>query len=194
MTATKLCKSYLYRSGEWEEIPWVMDENREILDLYTMAFEMGNGSHDETVTLYGYPYNDNTHGRGEIHLNDSSHYSAAWKWHYSQGALYGKPYSSLDPYVAVLEIAEDACADYQEFVSPYPFAVFVHLVFTTHLVFADSFPDLVRLLNEVLPLVTPSPAREDLYRLHEWRKNRATLKSVQALEYPGEAYDELTNR
>ncbi len=167
MTATKLIKSYLYRNGSWEDVEWA--NGNEINEL---AFDIGNGSHEDDVAICGYPLDDNTHTCGVVGSAGSSRFSAAYKWGYAHAVLYGSPRGSLDPYVAVLEIAEDAC-DGDEHLSPYPYAVLVNLVFNTHVVFADSFPDLIGLLNEVLPLVNPvPPTYQNLYRLHEWDKNR----------------------
>ncbi len=54
-------------------------------------------------------------------------------------------------------------------VSPHPYLVYVQLGFTTHTVFVDSFPDLVRLLGEVLPMIgNPAPKDTSLYSLHKW--------------------------
>ena len=55
-------------------------------------------------------------------------------------------------------------------VVPFPYLVYVNLGFTTHAVFIDGFPDLVGLLNEVLPLVgNPLPRNVEIYHLHKWQ-------------------------
>jgi hypothetical protein len=78
----------------------------------------------------------------------------------------------------VLEIAEDAFSDTgdEEYAKAYgPVAPFPYLVYaegiglTSQTIFVDGFPDLVRLLNELLPLIgRPTPRMATLYRLHKW--------------------------
>ncbi len=165
LTARKLIKSYLYRDGSWEDVEW-FDENRR----NTLAFEIGCGCHDDEVELHGFPHDDNTRIHDLVGSENSSQFSAAYKWGYSHCALYGSPSTHLDSYVAVLEIAEDAY-EWDDHTSPYPYAVVVQLAFTTHLVFTEGFPDLVGLLDEVLPLVNPTPERQDMYRMHDWKRN-----------------------
>jgi hypothetical protein len=178
MTATKLMQPYLYRDGEWE----ALDPN---YGDYT--FDLWNGSPDDDVTLFG--HEDGGNRRVTLEVSDGftsvdaprdelikyhTRYSAAYKWSYSHALLYGSPRTPHDPYVTVLEIAEDAHKDpeYEKDygpVSPYPYLVHVNLGFTTHTVFADGFPDLTRLLGEVLPLIgNPPPRNAEIYGLHKW--------------------------
>jgi hypothetical protein len=46
----------------------------------------------------------------------------------------------------------------------------VTLAFAHFVVFADRMPDLVRLLNELLPLVSPAPEQKSIYEMYGWRK------------------------
>jgi hypothetical protein len=179
MTATKLMHAYRYQGGEWEYI--------EPHNPSDYTFELWNGSHEDEVTLYGYEDGGNRRVALKVsggypgidapaseRIKTHTRYSAAYKWGYAHAVLYGDPRTPQDPYVAVLEIAEDAFKhpDYERDygpVSPHPYAVFVHLGFTTHTVFVDGFPDLTRLLGEVLPLVgSPKPKDVSLYDLHKW--------------------------
>ncbi len=179
MTATKLMTAYVYRNGAWEERKPNYEE---------FTFELWNGTHDDEVEVYGHEDGGNRHtclrvqGRNfsmdqsrEDAVLNSTRYSAAWKWGYAHAVLYGNPKTPHKPYIAVLEIAEDAFkdtdyeADYGP-VSPFPYAVFVNLGFTTHLVFVDGFADLAGLMNEVLPLIgSPAPQDVEIYHLHKWQ-------------------------
>ena len=163
MTVDKIMKAYLYEAGEWTPLdfeynPWAGD----------IAF----GTHDEPVEMRAYP-DDGSDGLPVVvdpgvESTRTSHFSAASKWGYAHAALYGNPKNLYDPYVAVLEIAEDAFPGTYEPLSPHPYMVVFRLAFGETVVFADSTPDLVRLLHELLPLVTPAPSGPDIYGLHEW--------------------------
>lgn len=179
MTATKLMQPYLYRDGEWEalEIP-----------CNDYAFELWNGSHLDDVTLYGHEDGGNRRVTLKVTGEDlptlslpaterikyPTHYSAAYKWSYSHAFCYGFPRTPHDPHVVVLEISEDAFK-HPEYakdagpVSPYPYAIHVQLGFARQTIFVDDFPDLARLLGEVLPLVgNPPPRNVAIYGLHKW--------------------------
>ena len=179
MTATKLIAVYRYQSGDWENIE----------PMHTgYAFELWNGTHDDTVTVIG--FEDDGHRRVSIDvapqpyererclegdIQRPTRFSAVYKWGYAHAVIYGAPRTPHDPYVAVLEIAEDAFLDYPVHTdadnepSPHPYLAYVQLAFATHAIFADSFPDLTQLLGEVLPLVgNPAPREVDIYDLHKW--------------------------
>lgn len=179
MTATKLLQVYHYRDGEWE---------RKDPNYGEYSFELWNGCHDDTVVMYGYEGNDDQRVTLEVsgnsidvdapleeQIKNHTRFSAAKKWGYCYAVLYGNPSTPHDPHVAVLEIAEDAFLG--QFVevgepdpSPHPYLVYVQLAFATHTVFVDSFPDLTRLLGEILPLVgNPPPVDVDIYGLHKWQ-------------------------
>jgi hypothetical protein len=181
MTATKLLKAYVYRDGEWEE-------SEPHFDDYN--FELWNGSHNDDVHMFG--YEDGGNRRVDITVKGAypgvpgdtsvlyhSRYSAAYKWSYAHAVFYGDPTSRFEPHVVVLEIAEDAYRseeggdpEYEEIYGPVsPYLVYVDIGFTTHTVFVDTFPDLVGLLGEVLPLVgNPTPRETQLYALHKWER------------------------
>ncbi len=179
MTATKLLVTYHYKDGEWEH--W------EPGTPGPFTFELWNGCHDDEVVLYG--YEDGGNRRVALKVSDGypgidapvseciktpTRYSAAYKWSYTHAVLYGNPRTPHDPYVVVLEIAEDAFKhpDYERdygSVSPFPYLVYANLGFTTHTIFVDTFPDLIRLLGEILPAVgSPPPRNAQLYALHKW--------------------------
>lgn len=182
MAATKLMQPYLYRDGEWESQEFLPAE-----EFQTMEFELWNGTHDDDVTLFG--HEDGGNRRVALKVADGfasldapraeqikypTRYSAARKWGYAHAFLYGLPRTPLESHVVVLEIAEDASSDPESVrrfgpVSPYPYLVYVNLGFTTHTVFLDGFPDLVRLLGAVLPLIGNPPPRDvEVYGLHKW--------------------------
>jgi len=165
---------YTYSGGEWEARDPMFGE---------YSFELWNGCHEDTVTMYGYDENDqwvrlevskrNTDIDGPIadQIKNTTRYSAANKWGYSHAVIYGRPRTPHQPHVVVLEIAEDGYEGIYENLSPYPYLVYVHLAFTTHLILVDSFADLAKLLGEVLPLVgnpVSAPATVEMLDLHKW--------------------------
>jgi hypothetical protein len=173
LTATKLLCVYHYRDGEWETQP---------PDFGGYVFELWNGCHDDTVVMYGYEDNDNQRVTLKVsgkyggivapldeQIKEATRFSAASKWGYCHAVMYGNPRSPLKPHVVVLEIAEDGYEEVYKHLSPHPYLVYVHLGFTTHMVFVDSFPDLTRLLGEVLPMIgNPALTEPDIYDLHKW--------------------------
>jgi hypothetical protein len=173
MTAIKLDEVYLYKGGEWESLG---------INFEDYTFQMWNGTHEDGVLICGIDENDefdrlkvqggllSPDNTVEQRITTPSRFSAASKWGYSHAILYGRPRTPHDPHVIVLEIAEDAYEE--EDISPYPYAVYVDLAFATHLVFVDNFPDLVRLMQDVLPLIgSPAPEDVQMYDLHKWDRS-----------------------
>jgi len=168
VTASKLIRSYLYRGGEWEDLGDGHSSDPEKRNA--LIADATVHSHDEDVTFRAYTHD----GQGSMtvrvpgHSSESNIFSVAHKWGYAHAAIYGNPRSGfVGPYIAVMEISEDGFEGMYEHLSPYPYMVVMRLVFDTTVVFADSTPDLVRLLNELLPLITSKPQNTAISHLYE---------------------------
>jgi hypothetical protein len=171
MTALQLMYVYRYSSGTWEA--------REPGRIGDYTFELWNGSHKDAVTMRGFEDGGNREVSilvkddqfSDTIVDETSRFSAAHKWGYAHAVLYGDPTTPSDPYVVVLEIAEDASEE-DEHVSPHPYMVIANLAFTEHVAFADSLPDLVGLMGELQPLLGQAkPRKINLYDLHKWSVN-----------------------
>jgi hypothetical protein len=173
--------AYVYADGQWNNLEAHADS-----DWYR---ELTLGTHDDAVPMHGFEEGGNREVSIVVQRSEEpsppaktledqpSTFSTAYKWGYAHSVLYGKPATPNDLYVVVLEISEDAYGGIHQNLSPlspYPYMVMVHYAFTETVVFAHNFPDLVRLLGEVLPLVASAPpSTPSLYDLHKWSVTRS---------------------